>query len=192
MVREGAELRASSRRGFLRAAGAAASGGVVLAGCGSGKGLHARVKRLGPVARPDVETLNRLLDLEYWAIAAYTAGIPLLAPSAVPAARQFLQQELAHAGELSGLVKQAGGKARKPAPSYDLGHPMRSREVLSLLHRIERSQLAAYLEAIPRLQPARVRAAAAAILANDAQHVSILRLELGLSPLPAALVGRAE
>jgi hypothetical protein len=177
---------------LLQAAGAAAWGGAVLAGCGSGKGLHARVKKLGPVARADVEILNLLLDLEHWAIAAYTAGIPLLAPSAAPAARQFLQQELSHAGELSGLVKQAGGKAHKPAPSYDLGHPTGSREVLSLLHQIERSQLAAYMQEIPRLEPARVRAAAAAILANDAQHVSILRLELGLPPMPAALVSGDE
>jgi hypothetical protein len=176
----------------LEAAGAAACGAVVLSGCGSPKSLHARVRRLGPVARADVSILNGLLDLEHQAIAAYTAGIPLLAPAAVPAARKFLEQELSHAGELSGLVKQAGGKARKPAPGYDLGHPTSSRQVLALLHRIERSQLAAYLHAIPRLQPARVRAAAAAILANDAQHVSILRLELGLPPIPAPLVSGEE
>ena len=42
-------------------------------------------------------------------IAAYTASIPLLAPDAAEAAKRFLGQELSHAGELSGLIKQAGG-----------------------------------------------------------------------------------
>ena len=46
-------------------------------------------------------------------MAAYTAGIPLLAPSARKAGQRFLTQELSHAGELSALVRQAGGSAIK-------------------------------------------------------------------------------
>lgn len=144
------------------------------------------------MALGDVALLNSLLDLEHYAIAAYEAGIPLMAKGSAVAARQFLAQELSHAGELSGLVREAGQKPNDPLPAYDLGHPRTNEDVLRLLHRIETSQLAAYVRAIPRLQPGKVRAAALAVFANDAQHVTILRLQLGLDPVPAAFVTGTE
>ena len=52
--------------------------------------------------------------------------------------------------------------------------------MLALLHRLERAQIAAYLDAIPQLSPGPVRAAVASILANDAQHLAVLRLTQGL------------
>ena len=178
-----------SRRQLFTSAVAA---GFVLAGCGHSGSLHSRVKDVGAVAPADVRTLNRLLDLEHLMIAAYTASIPLLAPDAAEAAKRFLGQELSHAGELSGLVKQAGGKPHKPMASYDLGSPGGSVQVLALLHRIERAQLAAYVEVLPTLSQPKVRAATAAVMANDAQHVSVLRAKLGLSPLPSPFVTGRE
>ena len=178
-----------SRRQLLASALGA---GILLAGCGHGNSLHSRVKQVGPVAPADARTLNQLLDLEHLMIAAYTASIPLLDSDAADAAKRFLGQELSHAGELSGLVKQSGGKAHKPMASYDLGRPRGSEQVLALLHRIERAQLAAYVHALPTLSQPKVRAATAAVMANDAQHVSVLRAKLGLSPLPSAFVTGRE
>ena len=43
-----------------------------------------------------------------------------------------------------------------------------------------------------QVSPGEARAAVAAILANDAQHVSLLRAELGMDPLPAAFVTGGE
>jgi len=187
------EREPPSRRSLLSAAGATAAGaGLLLVGCGRSKSLPARVKKVGGVPKSDIPILEPLLELEYFAIAAYTAGIPLLARGQLPAARRFLYQELSHAGELSGLIRRTTGKAPPPQPSYDLGHPRDSTDVLALLHRIESSQLAAYLDAIPRLSPGAVRAAAAAILSNDAQHVSMLRLLSGSAPIPAAFVSGRE
>jgi Ferritin-like domain len=186
----GVPSRIASRRKLLGAAGA--GGALLLASCGRRNPLHVRVKKAGPVPLADVATLNRLLDLEHLAIAAYTAGIPLLPRSATLAARQFLGQELSHAGELSGLVKEAGGKPHELASAYDLGHPHTGTDVLALLHRIESAQLAAYIQAIPGLRRGPVRAAAAAILANDAQHVAVLRSHLGQRPVPAAFVTGRE
>lgn len=182
-----------SRRRLLQGAGAgtAASGAILLAGCGS-TSLRARAQRAGPVAGSDVELLNGLLDLENQTIAAYTAGIPLLGPSAAPAARQFLEQELSHAGELAGLVKQAHAKPLEPNPNYNLGHPRNGTEVLMLLHELERRQLTAYFQTIPRIAGGSLRASVATIVANDAQHISILRSQLGLSPVPAAFASGNE
>jgi hypothetical protein len=148
---------------------------------------------LPPVAqRSDVEILNALLDLENRTVAAYTAGIPLLSDQAKMAATQFLGQELTHTGELAGLVKEAGGKPIKQRASYPLGHPRNETEVLQLLHSLERATVAAYLDAIPRVSPGEVRASLAAVMGNDAQHLSVVRVALGRPPVPSALVGARE
>jgi hypothetical protein len=79
-----------------------------------------------------------------------------------------------------------------PARSYNLGQPQGKRDVLLLLHGIEQAQVAGYLKAITALSPGKLRAAAAAILANHAQQMSMLRLALGLPPVPSAFVTAHE
>jgi hypothetical protein len=185
------EADAYSRRGWLRAAGVGLAGALVAAGCGR-QSLRAQVHNSAPVLNTDVALLQRLLHLEHMGIAAYTAGTPLLAPATVKAGKLFLNDELSHAGALAGLIRAAGSKPIKPAPSYDLGHPRTSAEVLALLHRIESAQIAAYLAALPRLEPAFVRQSVVAILANDAQHVAVVRAALGQPAVPSAFVTGRE
>jgi hypothetical protein len=143
-------------------------------------------------ARADAVLLGDLLAAERYAIAAYSAGMPLLGRDAARTAKQFLAQELAHGAELEGLIKQTGTKPAKAPAFYDLGSPRGELDVLHLLHRAETAQAAAYAHAIPRLQPPRLRAAAAAIFANDAQHLAVLRSVLGIRPVPGAFVSAAE
>jgi hypothetical protein len=167
-------------------------GAVLLADACGGDSLKAQLKRDLPTSQTDVKLLNHLVDLEYLAVAAYTAGLPLLPPTPYHAAKQFLAQELGHAQGLSILVREAGGKANKPRQTYDLGNPRTSRDVLRLLHTVETLQIASYLDAIPRLGPAKLRTLTAQYFANDAQHVSIVRSLLGQAPLPAPLVTGRE
>jgi bacterioferritin (cytochrome b1) len=163
-----------------------------LAACG-GSSLREKVRGGTTVAPGDVEILNGLLDLEYHAIAAYAAGIPLLhLEDGGRAAEQFLGQEMSHATALGELVRKAKGKPAKPRASYDLGSPKSGKDVLELLHKLERAQLAAYLSMIPQLAPGKVRSAVAAIFANDAQHVAVIRSRLGLPPAPEPLVTGRE
>lgn len=183
---EDCEGEASSRRGLLRAAGAGVAG-LIVAGCGS-QSLRAQVHNSAPVLGTDVDLLNQLLHLEHVGIAAYTAGTPLLPPAVTKAGELFLNDELAHAGALAGLVRAAGGKPIKPAPSYPLGHPRTSQEVLQLLHTIENMQISAYLGAIAMLAPGSVKQSVASIMANDAQHVAVVRVALGQPAVPSAFV----
>lgn len=158
-----------------------------LAGCGSSH--HQDIRSVSkPAQSVDIELLNRALDLEHETIAAYTAGIPLLSGRPRKAAQQFLDQELSHAGELYGLIKQAKGKPHKPRAAYDLGHPSSSADVLKLLHQLEGRQLGLYLSVITQLSPGSVRAAITSVFGSDAQHVAILRSTLGLAPLPTPFV----
>lgn len=213
-----------SRRQLLLRGGTAALGAAAgLTGCTNGSApSNVRLNKHSPGARQDVSVLNGLLELEYRAIAAYTASVPLLAaairreqasqqpahPSAaqgqgppplrpVPllasdAASWFLSLEVDHTIELKAIIKQAGGKPVRPAGSYDLGNPSSKREILLLLHGIEQGQLTAYLRALTLLTPGRLRAAAAAILSNEAQQIMVLRMQLGFPPIPSAFVTGME
>jgi Ferritin-like domain len=135
---------------------------------------------------------NGLIDAEYTAAAAYTAGIPLLSGSNLQAAKHFLVQEVSHIAQLSNLVSVARGVPNGPRASYDLGRPRNETQVLELIHRGEQVTIRAYLDAIPKLSAGAARAAAASILANEAQHISIVRRTLGLEPVPDAVVTATE
>ena len=179
-----------SRRALLSGA-LAGAGALALAGCGrkAPVGPKAVKKAQQPVQQSDLTILDGLLGLERWTIAAYTAGIPVLTRPEAKTAKQFLDEELAHAGELLSLIKAAGGgKGPTRAASYQLGKPANDRQVLELLHGLERAQIRAYLDAIPKLSPGPVRAAASTILASDAQHIAIIRAGLGLPAAPSAFV----
>lgn len=165
---------------------------VIVSGC-SKHSSRPKVHKIPSAARDtDVTLLNHALDLEHAAIAAYTAGIPLLDHRSQDAAKVFLTQELDHAGELAGLIKDAGGRGVKPPLSYDFGRPRTARDILGLLHRLEREQISAYLAMIPSLSPGPVRAAVSTVLANDAQHVALIRSRLGLQPAVSAFVTGGE
>ena len=140
----------------------------------------------------DVALLNRSLGLERRAIAAYEAAIPLLAGRDKLIATAFLKQELLHAGRLIALIDALGGPATNRAQTYPLGRPRTPRQLVELLHDVERVQVAAYLEAIPQLSEGHLRADVASILANDAQHVAIIRGALGQVPAPAAFPSGAD
>jgi Ferritin-like domain len=186
----------ASRRALLSSAGAtlAGAGALALSGCGrKAKSGRQAVKQAPlPVIHLDIQILGRALEIERRTVAAYIAGIPLLAKPQATTAKQFLNEELLHTGELLGLIKAAGGKAAPPAPSYEIGHPRDGAGVIALLHSLEGVQIANYIQAIPRLSPGPVRAAVASILANDAQHIAILRLAQGKPAIVSAFVTGAE
>lgn len=181
-----------SRRQLLGASGAAGAG-LALAGCGHTFQAATHVSKLPPELKAaDAAIFNRLIDAEYVVAAAYIAGIPLLSDHNLRAAKHFLVQEVAHVQQLSNLVGVAHGVPHGPRASYDLGHPRSQTQVMELIHRAEQGTVRAYLEAIPKLTPGAARAAAASILANEAQHVSVVRRNLGLDPVPSAVLTAAE
>ena len=181
-----------SRRALLGGAATALAGtaSLALVGCGGNgrTGAHSVHKAPDPVQLSDIALLRRMLDLERHAVAAYTAGIPLLNRDQGKVAKQFLNEELQHTGELISLIKAAGGDAPPRAAAFELGHPHDATAVLTLLHDIEQAQIAAYLQTIPRLAPGPVRAAVATIVASDAQHIAFVRKLQGRSPMPSAFV----
>lgn len=58
---------------------------------------------------------------------------------------------------------------------------------------LENTAIAAYIDALPKLSQGDLRATAAGIIANEAEHVTVLLDALGRDPLPAAFVtGKAS
>ncbi len=190
MVRaSAADDSSASRRSLLVALGAGAAGMLSLAGCGSSSTRHAAPHVSRPTgATSDTEILNAVLGVEYYAIAAYTAATPLLSGAAARVARQFLGQEVLHADRLINLIQKAGGSPQRSQASYDLGHPQSSREIMKLLLGAEQRQLRAYVQAVPHLTTGSLRSTMASILAAQARHAAIWRLQLGQRPAPSAFV----
>lgn len=181
-----------SRRQLLGASGAAGVA-LALAGCGHTHPAATHVSTLPPdLKAADAAIFNGLVDAEYEVAATYIAGIPLLSDHNLRAAKHFLVQEVAHITQLTNLVTVAHGTPHGPRASYDLGHPRSESQVLELIHRAEQGTVRAYLDAIPKLTPGAARAAAGSILANEAQHVSVIRRNLGLDPVPDAIVTAVE
>jgi hypothetical protein len=175
-------------------AGLTGAGALALGGCGSTDtaGQSTTTELAPPVRRQDLQILTRALELERRTVTAYVAGIPLLPRPLAQAARQFLSEELEHTGELISLIKTAGGQASPRANSYPLDHPTGPAGVIALLHALETTQISTYLRSIPQLSPGPMRAAAATILTVDSQHVAMLRLTQGETPVPAAFVTGSE
>jgi len=185
----------ASRRALLGGAGTALAGlgAIALGGCGRAATGRKAVKQLPEaLMESDVRILSRALALERRTVTAYVAGIPLLPHPQAKAARQFLNEELEHTGELISLITATGAKSPPRADSYQLGHPGDATAVLALLHSLETLQITNYLQSIPRLSPGPVRAAVASILTVDAQHVTMVRLAQGQTPVPSAFVSGAE
>jgi bacterioferritin (cytochrome b1) len=158
-------------------------------GCGSHAHSSSSAKKPPPSKAGDVELLNHALDLEYFVAAAYTASTPLLRGRAHTAAKLFLGQELAHISRLISLIHHFDGLEHAPQASYDLGHPRGTTEILRLLNKVEQTVIAGYLAVVPKLRDGKARSDLSAILANDAQHVSVLNRELGRSLVPAPFLG---
>jgi rubrerythrin len=179
-----------SRRDFLRVAGALAAPGALLAACGGGD--EGTGSPAPSPAETDARILNRVLSLEHAAIAAYTAGAPLLRGRALTRARRFLDQEREHAGTLSRAVRDLGGTPNEPksGEEYRREFPLLrdQADVLRFAVDLENRVVRGYVEALPKISSPGLRQTVAGILAVDAEHVSVLLGEQGRQPVPLAFV----
>jgi rubrerythrin len=177
-----------NRRAFLRAAGVTALGGsaMLVAACGGGGATETTPAPTN--AQSDVDILNNALNVENTAIAIYAAALKMITGANLGMARQHLNQEMAHADALSKAVQKLGGTPSLPLPSYSkaIGHPKTPDDMLRLAETIETTAISAYLGAIPKLSDPTLRQTVAAIATNEAEHVSVVRTALHLSPVPAA------
>jgi rubrerythrin len=181
-----------SRRRFFHMSGVSVAGGsaMFLSACGD----DTKNATTGPDESDaaDVEILNSALDLELMAVAAYKAGAAHLKGDVLAIGKLFLEQEQEHADGLSSAIKAAGGKPNQAKRSYDFPSLRSQTDVLRFAVDLENTAIAAYIDALPKLGKGDLRATAAAIVSNEAEHVAVLLGALDEEQVPAAfVVGKA-
>jgi hypothetical protein len=176
-------MRAPTRRELIRAGAAAVPAGLVLE----------QAAALAADGRSDADRLAGLLALEELAAAVYSKA--LASASLTPAGHALLSQvraqELEHAAallaELKLIAPTGFRRSRRPRSATDidralaaagvdaqLDHQRDQRDWLRVLEHLENALEGAYYKALLRLKAPDVATLTARILANEAQHNTLL------------------
>jgi len=184
------------RRGFI-VVGAAAGATALLPGCGGDdndeEGIATETgEESSSAAAADVGVLNRVLEAERELAAAYADAVaPAMRGGRWTAVERLLTQERDHVDALVEAIGQLGAAPARGPGRYDFGAARTAAGALALAVHLENRAIAAYLDALPRLTSPDLRGTAASMLTSDAEHLVVLRRELGEDPVPSAFAGGA-
>ncbi len=146
-------------------------------------------------AGDDKVVLESAISLEQSAVLAYeAAGDTGKLGRATGLAKLFARQEQRHADALVQALQTMGGTPpAKPTRAGEVtGLPTALRGnatvLLTFAVELETMALAAYYGALAKLRSPELLSTATSIMANEAQHLAILRQELHTNPSPEAFV----
>lgn len=179
--------------GVLCALLAALALSTTLVACGSGGGttgaesaaIATTPAPADPEAAADVEVLENILIRQNAAVGAYGATIPGLPPRQRPMAEWFRAQEQEHVDATTKAIRGLGGRIDAPADEIDPGEPQSARDRLTFLYEVESATIDDELAAISKLSATDPRSVLASTVANQAQHLVLIRRALGARPLAA-------
>jgi Ferritin-like domain len=161
------------RRACLTAAIVATA--IALAGCGEGGDIATAV----PDKEGDAKMLNELLGRQLAAVAAYDRSMPALSGPELALARQFRSQEQEHVDTVVKALRGIGAKYEPPEEEIDVTDLTDEADYLDFFYVMESATIDFELEVIGELTASFVRPQLAAIVANQAQHLVLLRQALG-------------
>ena len=150
----------------------------------------------------DAPFLNSAINLERAMVIAYDTvlGGGLLSPAVRRVLRRFRAQEQEHADVLTTALTDLGGTP--PAPPKGVADVdkiveglsgVRSQaDVVSFLIELETAAVAAYFEAHSELEEAKLLQTGASIMANEGQHLVVLRRIARKDPIPNAFETGAQ
>lgn len=177
---------------------------LLRAGLVAGSGLTALTLGVAPVhAEPDQdqELLRQALTDEQTVVLAYGAALGRrpAAPRVQPVLRHIREQKIEHAQALLTALRERGDRAPslppRTAPDGLVAGMSRARSShsrLSYLLALETVVAHRHAARVPRLVDESLIRTSVSVMANEAQHVAMLRELLGVDPLGVALeVGRA-
>jgi hypothetical protein len=167
---------------------------AILSACGSGGGTTGGAESDPSViattpepkseeAAADAEVLEAVLARQKAAVVADEATIPGLPPRLRPMAELFRTQEQEHVDATTKGIRALGGTVEAPIEEIDPGEPKSVAERLTFLYEVESVSIARELEAVAKLEDFVQRPVLASIVANQAQHLVLLRRALGAGPL---------
>ena len=127
---------------------------------------------------------------------AYDTAIAggLLSPALLRVARQFRAHEQEHADALTTALTDLGGTPPPPAKGIaDVDEVVKGlrdvktqADVVNFAIELETAAVAAYFDAQPKLVEAKLMQTGASIMANEGQHLVVLRRAVGKDPVPYA------
>jgi hypothetical protein len=174
-------MRGGAVRRALLALATATALAALLGACGGG-GSHGTTTAV-PDQEGDAAILNEILSRQTAAVEAYGASLPALKGPALDLARLFRAQEQEH---VDGVLKalRALGEQAEPEPEAIEAEGLEGMpDYLRFFYEIESATIAAETTAVAKLTSPSPRALLASTLANQAQHLVLLRRAIGVKPL---------
>jgi hypothetical protein len=168
-----------TRGGSVRPALLAAVATVALAACGSGGETTTEVPDRGA----DVEILNGVLSRQSAAVDAYDRTLSHLGGRNLALARVFRAQEQEHIDATVKALRGLGGRAEPEAEEIEARKLKAEADFLGYLYEVESATIDAELSAISKLTASWPRSLLASIVANQAQHLTLLRGMMGARPI---------
>jgi rubrerythrin len=168
-------------------------GGAIVAASSIPLLLSVRNAFAAPTA--DAEILLGAIHLEQVAVLAYGAAIDskLLTPAFAKVAMRFRAHEQEHADALTTALTDLGGTPPPKATAKDidavakgLGDVRSQADVAAFAIELEMAAVAAYYDAHRKLVDARLLQTGVSIMANEAQHLVVLRQAVRRAPVPNA------
>ena len=181
-----AEYEATRREAVRRGI---ALGGVVIAATSIPMLLG--IRNAFAQADGDAAILEAAIGLEQTAVVAYSAAVDsgLLDAKVKPVAKLFRDQEQEHADGLTTALEALGGKPPKPPQPEQvkgLADLKSQADVANFAIELETMAVGAYYDAHGKLKDAKLLETGAQIMANEGQHLAVLRPLVKKPPVPDA------
>lgn len=150
---------------------------LALGACGGGGGDSATDKPA------DVKVLNEILARQLAAVDAYGQALPQLRAGDRVLARRFRAQEQEHVDATTKTLRGLEGEADPPAETIEAGELKTPQDAMHFLYELESATIDAELSAVGKLTIGWPRPLIAAMAANQAQRLVLIRRALGAGPL---------
>jgi Ferritin-like domain len=167
----------------------------ILAGCGGGGSSTTAAPAAG-AATPapsseesaDAAILNTVLGRQEAAGEAFAEVGPALPPSLAKLAAYFRAQEEEHVDSVLKALRGLKSAAEPVSEPIDTSGLKSDRERLLFLYEVESATIDEELSAVSNLESSGPRSLLASTVANQAQHLTLLRQALGSGPLASVPV----
>jgi hypothetical protein len=150
---------------------------IVAAGLGACGGGGATTDKAA-----DVEVLNEILARQLAAVEAYGNALPALRGEELALARRFRAQEQEHVDATTKTLRSFEAEADPPAEEIPSGSLQTRRQAFEFLYELESATIDAELHAVDKLTIGWPRPLVAAMGANQAQRLVLIRRALGADP----------
>lgn len=131
----------------------------------------------------DVAVLNEILARQLAAVEAYGEALPALRGAGLATAREFRSQEQEHVDATTKTLRGLDGEADPPEETIESGELKTPEDAWRFLYELESATIDAELNAVGRLTIGWPRPLIAAMAANQAQRLVVIRRMLGAEPL---------